>query len=58
LTPKHEGELALVSGPDRRIAHEIALKLAGERARLAINDLDAEPAAQTVADIQSKSADG
>jgi 3-oxoacyl-[acyl-carrier protein] reductase len=48
---KLEGKVALVSGSGRGIGREIALKLAGEGARVVINDLDPEPAAQTVADI-------
>lgn len=48
---KLEGKVALVSGSGRGIGREIALKLAGEGARVVINDLDAEPAQQTVADI-------
>lgn len=46
-----EGKVAIVSGSGRGIGREIALKLASEGARVVINDLDAEPAAQTVADI-------
>lgn len=48
---KLEGKVALVSGSGRGIGREIALKLASEGARVVINDLDAEPAQQTVADI-------
>jgi len=51
MTRKLEGKVALVSGSGRGIGREIALKLAAEGARLVINDLDAEPAQQTVADI-------
>jgi 3-oxoacyl-[acyl-carrier protein] reductase len=51
MNRKLEGKVALVSGSGRGIGREIALKLAGEGARIVINDLDAEPAAQTVADI-------
>lgn len=50
-TPPLHGKVALVSGSGRGIGREIALKLAREGARVVINDLDAEPAAQTVADI-------
>ena len=48
---KLEGKIAIVSGSGRGIGREIALKLASDGARVVINDLDAEPALQTVADI-------
>ena len=51
MTRTLEGKVALVSGSGRGIGREIALKLAREGARVVINDLDAEPAQQTVADI-------
>lgn len=51
MTRKLEGKVALVSGSGRGIGREIALKLASEGARVVINDLDAEPAKQAVADI-------
>jgi 3-oxoacyl-[acyl-carrier protein] reductase len=51
MTPKLQGKVAIVSGSGRGIGREIALKLAGEGARVVINDLDPEPAEQTVADI-------
>jgi 3-oxoacyl-[acyl-carrier protein] reductase len=50
---KLEGKVALVSGSGRGIGREIALKLASEGARVVINDLDAAPAEQTVADIRA-----
>ncbi|AOZ08947.1 SDR family NAD(P)-dependent oxidoreductase [Cupriavidus malaysiensis] len=53
MTRKLEGKVALVSGSGRGIGREIALKLASEGARVAINDLDAAPAEQTVADIRA-----
>jgi len=53
MNSKLEGKVALVSGSGRGIGREIALKLAGEGARLVINDLDAEPASQVVAEIQA-----
>ncbi|MES2170161.1 MAG: SDR family NAD(P)-dependent oxidoreductase [Actinomycetota bacterium] len=48
-----DGKVALVSGSGRGIGREIALKLAGEGAKVVINDLDAEPAEQTLADIRA-----
>ena len=51
MNRKLEGKVALVSGSGRGIGRAIALKLAREGARVVINDLDAEPARQTVADI-------
>ncbi len=51
MNRKLEGKVALVSGSGRGIGREIALKLASEGARVVVNDLDAEPAQQTVADI-------
>ena len=51
MTRKLDGKVALVSGSGRGIGREIALKLASEGARVVVNDLDAEPAAQTVAEI-------
>lgn len=54
MTQKLEGKVALVSGSGRGIGREIALKLASEGACVVINDLDAAPAEQTVADIVSR----
>ena len=51
MTRKLDNKVALVSGSGRGIGREIALKLAAEGARVVINDLDATPAEQTVADI-------
>ncbi|MFZ6764918.1 SDR family NAD(P)-dependent oxidoreductase [Pseudoroseomonas sp. WGS1072] len=50
---KLDGKVALVTGSGRGIGREIALKLASEGARLVINDLDAEPAEETLAAIRA-----
>ena len=46
-------KVAIVSGSGRGIGREIALRLAAEGASVVVNDLDAEPAEQTAADITS-----
>ncbi len=51
MSKKLQDKVALVSGSGRGIGREIALKLASEGARVVINDLDADPAQQTVAEI-------
>ena len=43
-----DGKVAIVSGSGRGIGREIALKLAGEGARVVVNDLDGDPAQDTV----------
>ena len=48
-----DGKIALVSGSGRGIGRSIALKLAGEGARVVVGDLDAEPANETVEAIRS-----
>jgi 3-oxoacyl-[acyl-carrier protein] reductase len=48
-----DGRVAIVSGSGRGIGREIALKLASEGARVVVNDLDAEPAGETVAEIEA-----
>ncbi|QBS43377.1 SDR family NAD(P)-dependent oxidoreductase [Nocardia sp. CS682] len=47
------GKVAIVSGSGRGIGREIALKLASEGARVVVNDLDAEPAAETVVAVEA-----
>lgn len=50
---KLEGKVAIVSGSGRGIGRAIAMKLASEGAKVVVNDLDAAPAEQTVADIKA-----
>jgi len=51
---KLEGKSALVSGSGRGIGRAIALKLASEGASVVINDVDEEPAMETLAAIESR----
>lgn len=50
-SPRLEGRVAFVSGSGGGVGREIAVKLAAEGARVVVNDLDAEPAREPVADI-------
>lgn len=50
---KLDNKVALVSGAGRGIGREIAVKLASDGARVVVNDLDAEPAKDTVSAIEA-----
>ncbi len=54
---KLDGKVALVTGSGRGIGQAIAMKLASEGARLVINDLDADPAHETVELLRKNGAD-
>ena len=54
---KLDGKVALVTGSGRGIGHAIATKLASEGARIVINDLDAEPAHETVEELRRAGAE-
>jgi 3-oxoacyl-[acyl-carrier protein] reductase len=50
---KLAGKVALISGSGRGIGRALALKLAGEGAKVVVNDLDEAPAAEVVATIKA-----
>jgi 3-oxoacyl-[acyl-carrier protein] reductase len=49
---KLDGKVAVVTGSGRGIGAEVAVKLAADGAAVVVNDLDEEPARQTVAAIE------
>lgn len=52
-----DGKVALISGSGRGIGRALALKLAGDGARIVVNDLDEAPAAEVVAAIKAQGGD-
>lgn len=54
---KLDGKVALITGSGRGIGREIALKLAGDGARIVVNDLDAALADETVTAIRAIGSD-
>jgi NAD(P)-dependent dehydrogenase (short-subunit alcohol dehydrogenase family) len=50
---KLDGKVAIVTGSGRGIGAEIAVKLASDGAAVVVNDLDEEPAKETVAAVEA-----
>lgn len=53
MSRKLEGKIAVVTGSGRGIGRAIALKLAGEGARIVVNDLDDGPAQDTAGQVRA-----
>lgn len=54
---KLDGKIAIVTGSGRGIGQAIAQKLASEGAKVVVNDLDADPAEETIAKIRALGSD-